>query len=240
MLYIHETHHVIGGKMETFLEACRKGWLPLIEQDGLARLLWFWVWSHGTGPAYRAVSVIQVPDWKAWGELVGRYQRKGDPLHDWYEEAWKYRRKVEGKVMTPVEWSPIPKLPPPGAKAEHPPTVYLHDVAYPYPGHVEQYIETLGRHYYPYLGPHTMLSMELCLRVAPGAGDVHEVVLVQKINDTAAFSRLITQGEAAPVGPGQQAPGRQSQRPNWMEVGLTVRDQWLSQVLRTLPWSPLY
>jgi len=238
MIYIHESHHVIGGQMEAFLESCKNEWRPLIEQDGRARLLWFWVWSHGTGPSYRAISLIQAPDYTAWGEIVDRYQRKGSDLHDWYEMAWKFRRKVDGKVMTPVEWSPVPKPPRKNAKIEHPPSVYLHDVAYPYPGHVERYIATLGKHYYPYLGREQMLSMELCLRVAPGAGDVHEVVLVQRINDTAAFAELITKGEVTPVGP-RPRPSRRRGATNWMEVGLTVRDQWLSQVFRTLPWSPL-
>ena len=234
MIYIHESHHVIGGHMEAFLESCKTEWKPLIEADGSARLLWFWLWAHGTGPGYRAASIIQVEDWNAWGEMVDRYQRKGSDLHDWYEGAWKHRRKVESKVTTPVEWSPIPEPPAAGQVAEHPSSIYLHDVAYPYSGGVEKYIETLGKHYYPFLGPDRLLSMELCLRLAPGAGEPHEVTLVQKINDADAFGRLLTHGEAAHVG------ADEARATNWMEVGLTVRDQWLSQVFRTVPWSPLH
>ena len=79
-----------------------------------------------------------------------------------------------------------------------------------------------------------MLSMRLCLRVVPGAGDVHEVILVQRINDSDSFSRLLYQGGGA-------QPGGEAQRggSRWMEAGLTVRDQWLSQMFRTVRWSPL-
>ena len=54
------------------------------------------------------------------------------------------------------------------------------------------------------------------------------------INDTDSFSRLLYAGEATPAS-GQPTKGES----NWMEVGLTVRDQWLSQMFRILRWSPL-
>ena len=234
MLYVHETHHVIGKQEEAFVQTMKDDWLPLIEADGSARLLWVWKQAHGTGPGYRYITLHQVEDWNAWGALADAYHHKGSALHDWYENAWKSRYKVESKLMTPVEWSPTPDLPPKGTAIDRAPTVYLHDVAYPFSGGVTKYIQTLGAKYFPYLGDHRMLSMKLCLRVAPGAGEPHEVVLVQKINDTDSFSRLLYAGEATPAS-GQPAKGES----NWMEVGLTVRDQWLSQMFRTLRWSPL-
>lgn len=235
MLYIHETHHCIGGQVESFLHTLEKDWKPLIEADGSSRLLWVWHHAHGAGPSYRIITLTQVADWKAWGETVDNYQRKGRDLHDWYESAWKHRRKVDGKVMTPVEWSPIPKGPAKSVKANHPPTVYLHDVAFPYAGKVEQYIETLGHVYFPKLQGRAMLSMELCLRVAPGAGDVHEVVLVQKVHDLDRFAGLLFKGDSG-APPKKPSLGKGEE---WMEAGLKVRDQWDSRLFRTVSWSPL-
>jgi len=247
VIYIQETHHVIGGMMPEFLDSLKNEWKPLVEKDGSSRLLWAWLHVVGTGPSYRAITLLQVEDYRAWGALVERYQKKGSDLNHWYENAWKCRRKVVGKVMTPTEWSPIPKAPAANAKADHPSTHYLHDVAFPHPGSVEKYIETLGRVYYPHMAPakHAgrvpvpstgtapMLSMELCLRVAPGAGEVHEVALVQRINDWPAFCELLKRGGV----PSPEKPKVGSN--NWMEVGLTLRDQWESQIFGTTLWSPL-
>ena len=42
MIFLHETHEVVGGKMTDFENALREQWLPLIESAGTARLLWYW------------------------------------------------------------------------------------------------------------------------------------------------------------------------------------------------------
>src|SRR2546429_9981802 len=72
MVFVHEVHEVVGGKMEEFGEAVRTVWRPLIEEHRQARLLWFWELAHGTGASYQAVSLTAVRDWAAWGDLVAR------------------------------------------------------------------------------------------------------------------------------------------------------------------------
>ena len=71
MIFLHETHEIIGGKTAEF-EAARAASTGgrSIEADGTARLLWFWHHTHGTGPSYQAVSITAVRDWAAWGEIV--------------------------------------------------------------------------------------------------------------------------------------------------------------------------
>jgi hypothetical protein len=71
-----------------------------------------------------------------------------------------------------------------------------------------------------------MISVVGCWTVAPGTGRQHEVVLLQRIEDWAQFSRLLTAGEQ----------GRQ--RGGWMEEGLRWRDRWESKLLRCARWSP--
>src|SRR5207244_5317 len=72
MIYLHEVHEVAGGRMEEFGDAVRTQWRPLVEEDGHARLLWFWHLAHGTGASYQAVSITAVRDWAAWGALVAQ------------------------------------------------------------------------------------------------------------------------------------------------------------------------
>jgi len=56
MIYVHEVHEVLGGRMEEFGEAMRGEWRPLVEEGGRARLLWFWQLTHGTGASYQAAT----------------------------------------------------------------------------------------------------------------------------------------------------------------------------------------
>src|SRR6266403_363656 len=102
MIYVHEVHEVLGGKMEEFGDAVRREWRPLVEDGERARLLWFWQLTHGTGASYQAVSITAVRDWATWGELVG------DPrLRAWQQRGWALRREVTAKVLLPVAWSPL-------------------------------------------------------------------------------------------------------------------------------------
>ena len=71
-----------------------------------------------------------------------------------------------------------------------------------------------------------MIAIEACWRTCPGTGKGNEVVLLQKILDWGAFTRLLSEEES----------GRH--RGGWMEQGLTYRDCWESKLLRTAPWSP--
>src|SRR5437016_1530497 len=107
MIYVHEVHEVLGGKMEEFGDAVCREWRPLVEDGDRARLLWFWQLTHGTGASYQAVSITAVRDWATWGELVG------DPrLRVWRQRGWALRREVTAKVLLPVACSPRASRPP--------------------------------------------------------------------------------------------------------------------------------
>jgi hypothetical protein len=228
MIYVHEVHEVLGGKMAEFGEAVRTEWRPLLEEDGRARLLWFWQLTHGTGPSYQAVSITAVRDWATWGELVAR--RASDArLRAWQRRAWTLRREVTAKILLPVAWSPLQEVDlaaaPPAHETETP-SLYLHDTGWPFSGKLEEYVDALGTVFYPQTLRARMISVAACWTVAPGTGRYHEVVLLQKIEDFSQFSRLLTQGEP-PAAPG-----------GWMDEGLRFRDRWESKLLRCARWSP--
>lgn len=229
MLYLHETHEIVGGKMDAFEHALREQWVPLIERDGAAKLLWFWHHTHGTGPSYHAVAITAVRDWQSWGALVARTQTDA-AWRDWYATAWQYRRELTSKLLLPTSWSPtqdvdfktVPAPADAGAVS-----LYLHDTGWPYPGRLDDYTAALGSVFFPATRQSKMISVEACWTVAPGTGRFHEVVLLQKILNWDAFSHLLTSGE------------RVSRPGDWMQEGLKYRDRWESKLLRPASWSPL-
>jgi hypothetical protein len=230
MIFWHEVHEIARGRREEFHLAVREQWKPLVERDDTARLLWFWDHAHGTGPSYQAVSIAAVSDWTAWGRLVERLTATPEG-RGWYRDAAPLRRDVSGKLLLPVDWSPIAfahraTADAPTAAGERP-GLYLHDTGWPFAGRLDDYIAALGRVFYPQTLRSKMISVEACWRTCPGTGKGDEVVLLQRILDWEAFSRLLSAGESLP------------QRGGWMEQGLEYRDRWESKLLRTAPWSPL-
>src|SRR5438128_4306473 len=143
MVFVHEVHEVVGGKMEEFGEAVRTVWRPLVEEQGQARLLWFWELAHGTGASYQAVSLTAVRDWAAWGELVLRTAN----FREWHRRVSTLRRDVTAKILLPAAWSPLADVDlaaAPGAHAVERPALYLHDTGWPFPGQLEAYVDALG------------------------------------------------------------------------------------------------
>src|SRR5258705_9784230 len=106
MLFLHETHEVVAGRMDAFEGLVRTVWRPHVEERGEARLCWFWEHTHGTGPSYQAVSITAVRDWATWGALVER--SRSDPAFAEFERrAGELRRDVVQKILSPTAWSPF-------------------------------------------------------------------------------------------------------------------------------------
>jgi hypothetical protein len=224
MIYLHEVHEVLGGKLEEFGDAMRTRWRPVLEADGHARLLWYWELTHGTGPSYQAVSIAAVRDWATWGALVADRR-----VREWQREACGLRRDVVAKILLPVAWSPLPPPALDAAPAEvrvERPAMYLHDTGWPFTGRLEEYVEALGTVFYPQTQRSRMITVVACWTVAAGTGRHHEVVLLQRIEDWERFARLLTAGEQG------------AQREGWMVEGLRYRDRWESKLLRCARWSP--
>jgi hypothetical protein len=224
MIYLHEVHEVLGGKMNEFADAVRTRWRPLLEENGHARMLWYWELTHGTGPSYQAVSITALRDWAAWGALVGDRR-----VREWQHDACALRREVIGRILLPVAWSPLAPADltaaPTNAEVDQP-SLYLHDTGWPFSGRLDEYVAALGSVFYPLTLRAKMISVAACWTVAPGTGRHHEVVLLQKIEDWEQFSRLLTRGEQG------------AQRGGWMVEGLKFRDRWESKLLRCTRWSP--
>ena len=94
-----------------------------------------------------------------------------------------------------------------------------------YVGKLSEYVAALGSIFYPATRNYRMIRVEACWTTCPGSGRHHEVLLLQKILDWPAFSRLLTEGE------------RPSRPGDWMQEGLNYRDRWESKLLRPVPIS---
>ncbi len=228
MIFLHETHEVAAGRMAEFEDAFRRTWRPLVEQDGTARLVWFWEHTHGTGPSYQAVSITAVRDWAAWGAIAER-DRTDARCRAWREAAGALRRDVTTKLLVPTAWSPLQTVDltaPPAETETDTPGIHLHDTGWPFPGKLDAYADALGSIFHPQVQQSRMIAVEACWTVAPGTGRQHEVVLLQRVLDWERFAQLLTRGEQG------------AQRGGWMVEGLRYRDRWESKLLRCARWSP--
>ena len=92
MLFLHETHKVVGVREDEFEAAYREGWMPMLAQGEEARLLWYTNQAHGSGMSYTVVTITGVANGAAWERLAHRVQT-GD-LRPWMRELDNLRHDV--------------------------------------------------------------------------------------------------------------------------------------------------
>ncbi|MGH9081065.1 MAG: hypothetical protein ACRDYE_13530 [Acidimicrobiales bacterium] len=228
---MHEVHKVAGKRAAQFEEAYRDGWMPELAEGPDARLLWYLDLAHGSGLAYRAVTVTAVADGAAWHRLADRVAN-GD-LRSWARNLDGLQHECTSRIMMPLTWSPAFELGAiPTGPSDHDPAMYMEDTMWPFPGKVGDYIEASGRVYRRSLGSEGArvgLSIELAYQTVPGAGRYPEVTLMQRISSLSPLIHLLTHDIPAEV----TEPG------SWMHDALEFRDQWHSRLLRSAAWSPL-
>jgi hypothetical protein len=232
VLFVHEVHKVVGKRAADFEDAYREGWMPALAKGSDARLLWYFDLAHGSGLAYRVVTVTGVEDGAAWARLAERMA--GGDLQSWARHRDGLQHESRSRIMTPLVWTPsvgdlaeIPTDP-----VEHEPSMYMEDTMWPFPGKIQQYIQASGEIYKRALGAEgsqMQMHIELALQSMPGAGRYPEVTLMQKLSSLPPLIRLLTND----IPPEITGPG------SWMHEALELRDQWQSKLLRTAVWSPL-
>jgi hypothetical protein len=235
MLFLHETHKVMGSHASAFEDVYRNEWLSGLAQSGDARLAWYLNHAMGSGPAYQVVTITAVNDGPAWDSLVHR-MTTGD-LSSLVERLDSYRYQVEGKMLTAVYWSALQEvdlqlLPTDGR--EHDLSVYMQDTGWP-DKPLDDYIELWDKDYWRFMRQipkeHQLLDIVACFQVAHGSGIRPEAVLMQKIMNFTTLGHLLTSVEDYDP---DTWPG------SYMAKGLEIRDQWESKLLRTSSWSPLW
>ncbi len=105
MLLLHEVHTVAGRHEDEFEDAFRTRYMSALADDGDARLLYYLKLAHGTGRAYHHTTITALSGGAAYERLARRIQT-GD-LRSWAADIDGMRREVKGKLLLPVEWSPV-------------------------------------------------------------------------------------------------------------------------------------
>ncbi|HEV3282391.1 MAG TPA: hypothetical protein VG032_12390 [Acidimicrobiales bacterium] len=235
MLFLHETHKVIGKHASAFEDLYRNEWLGGLARSGDARLVWYLNHAMGSGPAYQVVTITAVADGLAWESLLHR-MTTGD-LSSAAARLDSYRYQVEGKMLTPVSWSALQdvdlELVPTDA-GEHELSLYMQDTGWP-DKPLDAYIELWDKDYWQFMRKipkeHQLLDIVACFQVAHGSGVRPEAILMQKIMNFTTLGHLLTSVEDYDP---STWPG------SYMAKGLEIRDQWESKLLRTSSWSPLW
>jgi hypothetical protein len=232
VLFVHEVHKVVGTLADRFEDAYRGGWMPMLAKGSDARLLWYLDLAHGSGLAYRVVTVTAVRDGASWSRLAERLA--GGDLQSWARHLDGLQHESQSRIMTPLEWSPSigPLSDVPTDPVDHEPAMYMEDTMWPFPGKVRDYVVAAGDVYRSALSAEDSqmhMSIELALQTMPGAGRYPEVTLMQKLSSLPPLIGLLTHD----IPPGVVGPG------SWMHEALELRDQWQSKLLRTAAWSPL-
>ena len=233
MLLLHEIHTVAGKHEDEFEAAFRDGWMPTLAHDDDARLLYFLRLAHGSGRADHTVTITALRDGAAYERLATRVQQ-GD-LRTWAADVDRLRHEVEGKILLPVDWSPMRDLDlaaVPTDGRQHDPVLYMEDSAWPHEAMLDTYLEKARTHYAPSLEARTERSLLTLLGIfqaALGAPRRREVVLWQRVDFPDRLPALFTRE----LPPHVKGPG------TWMHDALEVRDDWQSRLLRSASWSPL-
>src|SRR3974390_791972 len=105
VLFLHETHSVIGRHEDEFETAFRQegGWMDRLAVSADARLLWYLDHVHGTGPAYTVITITALRNAAAWQALADRIH-DGD-FRDWTGAVDKLRHDAVAKLLRPLPWS---------------------------------------------------------------------------------------------------------------------------------------
>jgi hypothetical protein len=224
-------HRVRGAFEEQFETHYRDRWMAALAEDDDARLVWYMHQAHGTGPAYKVCTITAVRDGAAYGRLLERVAI-GD-LRAWARDLDGLQYDAVGKVLRPLEWSPISDLDlasvPTDPTADHELTIYMEDTGWPHKP-LDDYTAFWGQVYAPLIERSALLRIDACFQVAVGAGKRPEAILLQKVIDHQVLLGLLE----------HETPAEMKQPGTFMHDALDVRDQWESRLLRTSRWSPVY
>jgi hypothetical protein len=235
-LYLHEAHSVRGASEEAFEAHYRDKWMPELAAGDDARLLWYCHQAHGTGPAYRIITITAVRDGAAYGRLVERVAT-GD-LRSWARDLDGMQHDSTGKVLVGLPWSPLGQVDlaavPVDPKAGHELSLYMEDTGWPH-APLDEYTKFWETVYLPMLhgdgrGRPKLLEITAVFQVAVSGGTRPEAILFQKVVSHEGLLRLLE----------TETPAALKQPGTFMHDALQLRDRWESRLLRTSAWSPLF
>jgi hypothetical protein len=108
VLFLHETHKVVGVREDDFEAAYRDGWMPTLAQGDDARLLLV----HQPRPRFRSVLRRRLHHrdhrWCSMGAPGAPCAVRRSAVVD--GEVDEAPHDVTGKLLLPVQWSPLQEI----------------------------------------------------------------------------------------------------------------------------------
>jgi hypothetical protein len=234
MLVLHEVHTVVGEHARAFDHLCRDQLAGRLAEVEGVRLLWYFDHAAGSGPSYNVVTLTGLADGAALDRLTAATHGE---LAGFVRELDGMRHEVVGKLIEPVDWSPMRDLDlsaVPLSVPDHECSLYMEDTGWP-TAPIDDYVAFWDTDYHRHLEAQPperrLLRIEACFRTTFGSHRHPEGILLQKIGNLAALKGLFT--STARYDP-DCWPG------SYMHGALALRDQWESRLLRTSRWSPLF
>jgi hypothetical protein len=231
VLYISETHRIIGARFDDFESLCRDEWLPAVAKDRGTRFLWYFNRAHGSSVSFNVVTVTAAADFEAWARLQDRVE-SGD-MQELAHTADQMRYGTSAAINRRLEWSRMPEVDltsVPTTAQDHERTMYIEDTIHvslddPDAGEaaIRKAHRGLGEP-----GPGALTEFVAAFRPLPVAGRRSQVTLLQRVLDLGILAKYYTEGTPPP-------------NPPWSAAHDPVPfdDTWQTRVLRVATWSPL-
>ena len=223
MLFVHDIHVVMGEHEFAYEDVMREEYVPAVADDD-TRMLWFLHSTHGSGNAYRIVTITAVRDSATWDRFVER-QRYGD-LSDVSTRLAALRYTLSSSLLVSTDWSPLRELDlssVPEQPSDHPVSLYREDTLTG-PG-VIVHTGSRRQHRWP-ADTDDILSVAAAFRPAWG-GDRQARVLYRIAADTDRWTAAFGSDTGWYDWPGSLTP----------TVPAGVHGS--GRMLRTTSWSPL-
>jgi hypothetical protein len=220
MIFLHETHAVIGEHESTFEELVRDGYLGPLASDPETKLLWYFDSTHGAGEGYKVVTITGFADGEAYERYLDRVL-SGD-LAEWMRNADQLRYNLVGCLLVDAgvgfgQDVSLAHVPTDGH--EHATAVFRQDIVWPAAG--ADLLSAVRKQAAGLTAD--VMSLERTFRPALAAMEEPTVMLFHRVVDTerwvAAWNEEVSDWPGA-IGP---LPGARRE----------------SRLLRTSRWSPL-
>ncbi len=237
MLFLHETHRVIGRHAADFEALLRDEWMGALARSDTTRLLWYLNHAMGSGPAYEVVTVTGLSPTglpgRSWVTGCGRAT-----WPTWPSGSTPTVTRWRASSCCPSAWSALQEvdLASRAYRGRHRTTCRCtcRTPDGPTPRWTttsNSGTRTTGRSCARRRPEKKLLDIQACFQVAHGSGIRPEAILMQKVVNFSTLGRLLTSAEEHDP---TTWPG------TYMAKGLEIRDQWESKLLRTSAWSPLW
>jgi hypothetical protein len=104
-LHLHDTGWPFSGKLEEYVSALGKVFLPQTARARMISVVACWTVAPGTGRHHEVVLLQRIEDWEQFSRLITRGEQ-GAQRSGWMEEGLRYRDRWESMLLRCAAWSP--------------------------------------------------------------------------------------------------------------------------------------